>query len=56
MSEPDLVAAGTRQILLVDAGRRTRAAAQHWPEPTDEHRQRWQADLERAGVRRLELV
>ena len=34
----------------------TRAAAQHWPEPTDEHRQRWQADLERAGVRRLELV
>ena len=33
-----------------------RAAAQHWPEPTDEHRQRWRAVLERAGVRRLELV
>ncbi len=33
-----------------------RAAAQHWPEPTDERRQRWQAVLERAGVRRLELV
>jgi len=33
-----------------------RAAAQQWPEPTDEHRQRWQAVLEGAGVRRLELV
>jgi pyruvate formate lyase activating enzyme len=33
-----------------------RAAAQHWSEPPDELRQRWQALLERAGVRRLELV
>jgi pyruvate-formate lyase-activating enzyme len=34
----------------------TRAAARHWPEPTDEQRQRWLAVFELAGVRRLELV
>ena len=33
-----------------------RAAAQRWPEATDEQRQQWHALLERAGVRRLELV
>jgi len=53
-------------LLSVDPDRRVkaigfrrhgaRAAAQQWPEPTDEHRQRWQAVLEGAGVRRLELV
>lgn len=33
-----------------------RAAAQHWPEPSDEQRQHWEEVLDRAGVRELELV